>query len=299
MYIKLYKEFKGHEGSVYALCNYYNSEEFISAGGDGKIVKWNIHEEHGKVIAEIPNHVFSLCFDKEFGNLFCGADNGSVYIINQNRETPARNILVHRKAIYDMCLHEDQLFVVSGDGSVSSFGKNKADSIQTMKLSSSGLRCIIYSQTKKCFIIGGQGGKIYTMNSINDVEQQVQIEGSRTIFSLLENPDKNLVIAGTMDARLHMLDINDLLQVQEPLNAHRFTINDMLRIPDTNIFVTASRDRTIRLWDIDSFNLLYSISNAENKAHMASVNKLLWLDSTNVLLSASDDRTIKAWKIEV
>jgi WD40 repeat protein len=61
------------------------------------------------------------------------------------------------------------------------------------------------------------------------------------------------------------------------------------------MFATASRDKTIKLWDFSSGRLLKVLDTVRYGGHVNSVNRLLWVD--NVLLSASDDRTVSIWEI--
>jgi WD40 repeat protein len=63
------------------------------------------------------------------------------------------------------------------------------------------------------------------------------------------------------------------------------------------LIITGSRDRSIRIWDDITLELLKEISMTKYKAHTHSVNYLLWMEKEKVLLSASDDKTVKSWII--
>jgi WD40 repeat protein len=78
--------------------------------------------------------------------------------------------------------------------------------------------------------------------------------------------------------------------------AHLFTVNDIAYHPNGKFFATASRDKTIRIWDAVSFVLLKVIDSIRNAGHLKSVNRLLWVD--DVLISCSDDRSIIAWEVK-
>jgi len=77
--------------------------------------------------------------------------------------------------------------------------------------------------------------------------------------------------------------------------AHWFTINHIAWSPNGRYFATASRDKTVKIWDSATFRLCRVFDPVRNGGHISSVNRLLWLPEA--LISASDDRTIKIWKL--
>ncbi|MBK8425147.1 MAG: hypothetical protein IPL27_03820 [Lewinellaceae bacterium] len=54
-------------------------------------------------------------------------------------------------------------------------------------------------------------------------------------------------------------------------------------------FATASRDKTLKIWDSATFTLLKVVDTIRDGGHINSVNRLLWLPEC--LVSASDDRS--------
>ncbi|HQF28656.1 MAG TPA: WD40 repeat domain-containing protein, partial [Bacteroidia bacterium] len=60
----------------------------------------------------------------------------------------------------------------------------------------------------------------------------------------------------------------------------------------------ASRDKTVKIWDPESLEVIIRLEKQEADGHVNSVNKLLWLNNTD-LLSAGDDRSIALWKMTV
>ncbi|MFT7151210.1 MAG: WD40 repeat protein, partial [Nonlabens sp.] len=62
--------------------------------------------------------------------------------------------------------------------------------------------------------------------------------------------------------------------------------------------VTCSMDKSIKVWDAETFQLLKVIDKARHAGHGTSINKVLWTNFNNLLLSASDDRSISTWDIK-
>ncbi|MEX2379534.1 MAG: WD40 repeat domain-containing protein, partial [Vicingaceae bacterium] len=79
--------------------------------------------------------------------------------------------------------------------------------------------------------------------------------------------------------------------------AHYWAIYDIAFSPNGKLFATASRDKTVKIWDAESTKVLKRFEGHKDQAHSHSVNKLLWLNQ-NQLLSTGDDGSVKLWSIE-
>jgi WD40 repeat protein len=80
--------------------------------------------------------------------------------------------------------------------------------------------------------------------------------------------------------------------------AHNFAIYRLLSLKTDTLFASASRDKTIKLWDAE-FRPLMRINQEQFNGHTHSVNALYWNEELNLLVSAGDDRRILAWKLEM
>ncbi|PSR03495.1 MAG: hypothetical protein BRD50_05840 [Bacteroidetes bacterium SW_11_45_7] len=65
------------------------------------------------------------------------------------------------------------------------------------------------------------------------------------------------------------------------------------------MFASASRDKTVKLWDAETFELLKVLDNKKFEGHVHSVNKLLWSHEHDLLISCGDDRSVIIWKVTV
>ena len=95
---------------------------------------------------------------------------------------------------------------------------------------------------------------------------------------------------------LNVIDKNSF-KIVKSIPAHNYAIYDIVFLNGLNLLATASRDKTIKLWDANSFDFLVRISKENYDAHSHSVNSLYWVENKNMLLSAGDDQKIKIWKI--
>jgi WD40 repeat protein len=79
--------------------------------------------------------------------------------------------------------------------------------------------------------------------------------------------------------------------------AHLYAINHLSFSPNGKYFATCSMDKSIKIWETNTFKLLKVIDKARHAGHGTSVNKLFWSGYRNQLISGSDDRTISIWNL--
>ncbi|MHA2357449.1 MAG: hypothetical protein ACXABK_01600 [Candidatus Heimdallarchaeaceae archaeon] len=98
------------------------------------------------------------------------------------------------------------------------------------------------------------------------------------------------VFTGGEDGRVCIWDAK-LKEEIGCLYAHNTAISDIQKLNDENVIVTSSNDLDLRIWSLESFELLSSV-----KAHSSSiVGAKPW---RNYVFSASRDQMLKKWKFE-
>jgi WD40 repeat protein len=88
-------------------------------------------------------------------------------------------------------------------------------------------------------------------------------------------------------------------ELLKSIPAHPWAIYDIAYSPDSNLFATASRDKTLKIWDSKTFQPLEVIDKENYDGHQFSVNKLIWSSHNNYLISAGDDKAIMVWEINL
>lgn len=287
LHIKPIRNLKGHRQGLYGLCAGPDGV-LLSCGGDGMLVAWRaLTEDDGKLLATAPEPVYSLAYDNRVG-ILCGGQSGNLYLISETGET--RNLQKHQQGIFWIGFLENGNFITCGGDGWAVLWNPQAEILQERRLSSRSLRCAVHIPNGWAF--GSSDSDIY----ITDSEfrtQQVLRGHKESVFALASVKGK--LFSGGRDALIHVWDIDQARQ-ELPINAHWFHVNDLKLSPAGKYLASASMDKTIKIWDPESMELLKVIDAAKYGAHASSVNRLLWLDNS-VLASASDDREIGIWEI--
>jgi len=288
----------GHRAAIYALAPGQSARHFLSAGGDGWLVEWNLDDpETGRVLATVETQVFSLLAFPEKKQLIAGNMNGGLHWVDLVHPDRTRNIQHHQKGVYDLLTHGPWLFSAGGEGMLTRWALEDARSVESFHLSNRPLRTIAIAPGRNEMAVGASDGNIYLLD-LDSLELKYTLPQAHTpsVFSLRYSPDERHLLSGGRDAMLRVWNLGEntpTLHREQP--AHWYTINHIVYAPDGNRFATASRDKTLKIWDAATFRLLRVLDTIRDGGHINSVNRLLWLP--DALLSGSDDRTVKVWEV--
>ncbi len=288
----------GHNGAVYQLQR-IDENSFLSAGGDGWIVKWDLNSddaELGRLVAKTDTQIFSLLNDPVSNLIVAGDMHGELHFIDLQGKEEVRRFSHHKKGVFGIKRHQEYIYTLGGGGMLSKWQSEKIGTVDSVQLSDQSLRSIAISDTT--IYIGSSDRNIYLIDTLTQNRMDaVKFAHENSVFSLAFDSSMQHLLSGGRDAMLNVWTEGDDLNIYKGVAAHLFTINSIKINPSGKIFATASRDKTIKIWDAKSYKLLKVIESIRDKGHVNSVNHLLWL-SESILISCSDDRTIKIWDIK-
>jgi WD40 repeat protein len=270
---------------------------FLSGGSEGIVIKWNILQpDKATAVARVDGQVFSLLLIPEKNHLVVGTMSGGLHVVDLSLKKEIHYITYHQQSIFDIQLHDQELFVASKDGVLSVWSPDDYKLERSLTLSNASLRMISFHPGAREAAIGCSDNRIYLLD-LTTWKTMAILEGpDNSVFSVQYNPDGDYLLAGSRDARLYIFDMKSH-RLMKQINAHMYTINHILYIAENKFFATASRDKTVRIWDAATFELVKSIDKAKSDGHTHSVNRLLWMESLSYLVAGSDDRSITVWKI--
>lgn len=288
----------GHSGSVYTIIQEQNSNTFLSAGSEGIVVKWSSADySHPTACAKVKGHIFALLFLPDKNHLVIGTMNGSLHIIDLNNKQEIHHITYHRQSVFDIQFFDSKIFVCSKDG-VLSIWDTEYHLLKSIKISAEALRQLDLSTLHDEIAIGASDHNIYILNSADLSLKKILSAPANSVFSVRYSPDGNYLLTGSRDARLYVWAANKQYSLMKQIPAHLYTINHVIYICSGKLFATAGRDKTIKIWDAETFELRRVLDKEKDNGHINSVNKLLWNEGQQLLISTGDDRSIMGWQIQ-
>lgn len=287
----------GHNAALYALALGINPGHFLTAGGDGWVVEWDMDRpELGKLMASVETQVFALCTIPAHNRIVAGNMHGGLHWIDLAAPDLTRNLLHHRKGVFGLLPLGPWVFSIGGDGMLSRWDAAGARVVESLQVSQEALRAIAFSETRNELALGSSDRSIYLLDAETLAIRQVLANAhTNSVFSLSYTQSGQQLLSGGRDAMLRVWNLESQAALISEQAAHWFTINDIVLSPDGLLFATASRDKTIKIWDAQSFELLKVLDTLRFGAHTRSVNRLLW--SPDSLISCGDDHLAMRWKI--
>ncbi len=298
MKVSLIQTLGGHAAAIYKLIPGHLTGTFISCGGEGYVVEWEPQvSDKGQLVARDTDSLYcSNMFDKE--QLFLGTKNGMLINCNLNKPQEIRKLDIHRKGIYSIASNDEFIFTAGGDGWLRVLDRNSMNLIFSYQLSGTALRSVVLIPETNQLLVAGTQAKIFQLNALNfELISGNSSIHSNSVFCMLMKSTDEFYSAGR-DASLNYNTIGNSIENKISVPAHMNTINDLALNQDMSLLASVSRDRTIKIWNPESLELLKVIDGLKFRSHTHSINAVLWHDQ-ETLISAGDDRMIKVWKIEV
>jgi WD40 repeat protein len=87
-------------------------------------------------------------------------------------------------------------------------------------------------------------------------------------------------------------------KLRHTLHGHKNSLNQIAWSQDGVLLASASKDTTIRLWNMESGQLLHTLEGHSDEVNSDEVNSVAWSPDRRILASGSDDKTIRLWDTE-
>ena len=243
------REYTGHSGGVYKLTKGFQSDHILSFSGDGRVVEWDLKEKDSGMLKAKSEYKF-------FTGLTSFQDN-SCFVGDMNG------------SLYQL------------------FFDKKSDNVKAWKTHEKGLFAIV--KYHDLLFTGGGDGSLTKWSMQPFLPKETQPISTQRIRSLVVDEKRKILIAGSSDSCIYLIDPESMRIIEKRENAHDSTVFSII-MRDQNTLITGGRDAHICIWDYPELVLAHRIP-----AHLFTVNDLALSPCQNYFASASRDKEIRIW----
>ncbi|KAF2141815.1 uncharacterized protein K452DRAFT_271612 [Aplosporella prunicola CBS 121167] len=293
---------KGHVDGVYSIAKDPESlEHFASGSGDGIVKVWDLtsHEELWHAQAH-ENMVRGMTWSRDRKLLSCGADKTVKMYDPYN--TPAASAPVAtwlgNNAFTGMSHHRSNpAIAVSSSSQISVYDTSRPMSNPTQTLAwptaIDTISTVAFNQTETSILASAASDRsivLYDLRTSSPLSRNVLTLASNAIAW---NPMEAFNFAvGNEDHNIYIFDMRNMKRALNVLKDHVAAVMDVDWSPTGEELVSASYDRSIRLWQRGAGHS----RDIYHTKRMQRVFSCAWTPDNNYVLSGSDDGNVRLWR---
>lgn len=293
-------QLNGHKGAIYAICQADLPMHVFTAGSDGIIARWDIcNAISSGALAQVQAPVFSLFYEEETHLLFVGREDGGMHVLDTQSRKELKLIKNHSQGVFSIRKVGNFIYTVGGDGNMAIMDMEQLQTQKVLKISEKKLRGLYYDSDEKNIITAAADGFVRSVGYLDSQIKQAWFAHEGAANTIAKLPDGRLITGGR-DARLKIWAKSEKdYTLNKDIAAHNYAIYQIKTYLEQGIFITASRDKTLKIWDMETMAVCKRINRVQDMGHKNSVNDFVFFPETSTLISVSDDAAIMVWNLQI
>lgn len=301
----LVESLEGHKKGIRAVVSSEVGNYIYSGGTLGKILRWSVDGASRKadtLIGVRNNHIiYTMALSNDGKTLAAGGNypkkaNGSSYI-------EIFNVASLGTAPQKVDGFEGEVTMIrfGRDNKVYGLDKNGM-SLKSSGLSGNASEVIKFSQRINAFDVSvdgnlviavGNNGKVYSYDATNNYRESEVYDNRFTLHSIAISKEGQVAI-GDQNGNVRLIDIENKRPITT-LVGHSSTITDIKFSSDGRSIATASKDRTIRLWNRNRINA----QPITLRDHDSWVWSVAFSPDNKQLLAGTQETEVRAWPTSI
>jgi WD40 repeat protein len=286
---------EGHGGAIYDILA---DERFIySASADKFVTRWKIESgEQDSFAIKTEVAPYSIGLDSTNQHLWIGLANGDIHVIDLKSRLEVKYFQQHKKAVFSIfhLAKSNQVIAADADGNLSVWDSEKLKLLVLLPLNCGKIRHISSDITDELLFLHCQDDKIRILET-KGFNEIITLPGhEKGSYCSYLNENSHSLISGGKDGHLRIWNWQDE-KLLDAIPAHNYGIYDLIGLPEKNVLISVSVDKTIKLWQLDNLEFQQKVE-LKNGGHKHSINRVISLPN-NQIATCSDDKKIILWNI--
>jgi WD repeat and SOF domain-containing protein 1 len=293
---------RGHVDGVYRICNDPTSlENFASASGDGVVKVWDLPSRDEVWQAQAhENIVKGLCWSHDKKLLSCAADKTVKMWDPYSGEKKAPPLATwSSKEPYTSISHHRShpSFAVCATNSIHIHDTNRSNSSPTNTLTwptaVNSLTAVSFNQTETSILASCGTDHSIVLYDLRTATPLTKATLTFTCNAIAWNPMEAFnFAAASEDHNIYIFDMRNMKRSLNVLRDHVAAVMDVHFSPTGTELVSASYDRTVRLWNRERGHS----RDIYHTKRMQRVFSCSYTADNNFVLSGSDDGDVRLWR---
>jgi WD40 repeat protein/DNA polymerase III delta prime subunit/UDP-2,3-diacylglucosamine pyrophosphatase LpxH len=296
------KQYLGHTNRVRAIAFSPDDKTLISVGDDQAIKFWDVAEKKCvNTLQGYTNRFWSVVFSPDGKMLASGSDDGTVRLWNPEDGSVKEFEKKHKNWVWSVAFSLDGRTLASSseDGKIyiwdvrtctflgDGLGSNEPDPNTQQRI-----RSITFSPDGRLLASASNDGTIKVWN----------VKGETCLENLQHDKERVLSVAFSRDGKMassgkdktvclwHPEEDEDKFRPGRRLEGHTDQVHSVAFSPNGEKVVSASFDREIRIWDVNTGECLNVL-----EGHTDQILSIAFSPDGQLLASGSHDKTIRIW----
>ncbi|KAF5363874.1 hypothetical protein D9756_000063 [Leucocoprinus leucothites] len=206
-----------------------------------------------------------------------------------------RKLFARSERVKGVDFHPTEPWLLTGlyNGTVNIYNIDSGAVIKTFEVAEVPVRCVKFIARKNWFVAGSDDYQLRVFN-YNTHEKVAAFEAHPDyIRCLTVHPTAPIVLTGSDDMTIKAWDWDKQWRNIQTYEGHtHYIMNIAFNPKDSNTFVSACLDRTVKMWSLGS-----PLANFTMEAHDKGVNYVDFYPGSDkpYLVTTGDDKTVKVW----
>ncbi|MFN6561049.1 MAG: protein kinase domain-containing protein [Nostoc sp. ChiSLP01] len=246
--------------------------------------------------------VNSLAFCPEGKILASTSDEKNIKLWDLNSKKVLANLSGHSQAVKSVAFSHDGKILASAsdDKTIKLWDINTLKEITTLLGHSHAVKSVAFSPDGE-ILASGSWDKTVKLWNVNTGAEICTFTGHHLqVNSVAFSPQGRIIASASYDRTIRLWQISSSKEFKNCpchtllgiLSGHAWAVLTVAFSPDGKILATGSDDKTIKLWEANTGQLITTLSG-----HSWSVISVAFTADAKTLISASWDKTVKLWRV--